>query len=244
MLNSHLASLGHWRCWLHWCVHCRQLRTITYRAVDTGSHVIQSLQETRQYKVISIDNHHNAHPKSLARVAQLARDALPSDASASDKESAEIDGHICDLTKPEQVRAVFAKYGKGGIWGVIHIAVRHQSLSLQHSNLTEHRSTGGYEQAYKAVGESTQIPLKYYENNVAATIYLLEIMDEFDCHRMVYSSSATVYGTPPHIPIPESTRLQADSPYGKTKVMSETILQDLCSCEFVQFLASYDPRYN
>ena len=54
-------------------------------------------------------------------------------------------------------------------------------------------------------------------------------MSEYDCTRMVYSSSATVYGTPPIIPIPESTRLKADSPYGKTKVMSETILEDLCA---------------
>ena len=84
-------------------------------------------------------------------------------------------------------------------------------------------------QAYKAVGESTEIPLTYYENNVAATVYLLQTMSEFDCTRIVYSSSATVYGTPPVIPIPETTRLEAHSPYGKTKVMCETIISDLCS---------------
>lgn len=56
-------------------------------------------------------------------------------------------------------------------------------------------------------------------------------MSEFDCVRFVYSSSATVYGTPPIIPIPESTRLKADSPYGKSKIMSETIVQDLCQAE-------------
>ena len=84
-------------------------------------------------------------------------------------------------------------------------------------------------QAYKAVGESTEIPLTYYENNVSATVYLLQIAGEFDCTRIVYSSSATVYGTPPVIPIPETTRLQAHSPYGKTKVMCETILSDLCA---------------
>lgn len=53
-------------------------------------------------------------------------------------------------------------------------------------------------------------------------------MSDYDCKRIVYSSSATVYGTPPIIPIPETTRLQADSPYGKTKVMAETIIDDLC----------------
>lgn len=53
-------------------------------------------------------------------------------------------------------------------------------------------------------------------------------MDSYDCTRIVYSSSATVYGTPPTIPIPETTRLKADSPYGKSKVMSEQIIDDLC----------------
>jgi len=56
-------------------------------------------------------------------------------------------------------------------------------------------------------------------------------MDEYDCTRIVYSSSATVYGTPPIIPIPETTRLKADSPYGKSKIMSETIIDDLCHAD-------------
>jgi UDP-glucose 4-epimerase len=85
-------------------------------------------------------------------------------------------------------------------------------------------------QAYKAVGESTEIPLTYYLNNVSATISLLQIMSEYDCTRIVYSSSATVYGTPPDIPIPEVTRLKAESPYGRTKVMCESIINDLCHC--------------
>lgn len=90
----------------------------------TGSHVVFSLQETRRFKVITIDNHHNSHGKALERVAQIARDALSPDASQQDKDSAEIDAHVCDLTKPDEVRKVFGKYGTGGIWGVIHIAVR------------------------------------------------------------------------------------------------------------------------
>lgn len=63
-------------------------------------------------------------------------------------------------------------------------------------------------------------------------------MSEYDCTRIVYSSSATVYGTPPIIPIPEPTRLQAHSPYGKTKVMCETIIEDLCSGVFSTFLCN------
>jgi UDP-glucose 4-epimerase len=90
----------------------------------------------------------------------------------------------------------------------------------------------GAKQAYKAVGESTEIPLTYYHNNVTATIYLLQLMSEFDCTRLVYSSSATVYGTPPIVPIPETTRLKADSPYGQTKVMCESIIQDLMQCAY------------
>ncbi|KAK0233860.1 THO complex subunit 1 transcription elongation factor-domain-containing protein [Armillaria fumosa] len=180
---------------------------VTGGAGYIGSHVVYCLQKTRRYKVISIDNGHNSLPEALLRVGQLSREELPPDASEQDIQSTEIDMHNVDLTKAEQVRAVFEKYGKGGIWGVIHIA------------------------AYKAVGESTEIPLTYYQNNVSATISLLQIMSEFECYRLVYSSSATVYGTPPVVPIPESTRLQADSPYGKTKVMAETIIDDLCHAE-------------
>jgi UDP-glucose 4-epimerase len=180
---------------------------VTGGAGYIGSHVAYTLTQTKRFKVISIDNHHNSHTGALARVTQLARDALPADASSAERESAEIDAHTADLTVPEQVRAVFARYGKDGIWGVVHVA------------------------AYKAVGESVEKPLLYYQNNVAATVTLCQVMSEFGCTRMVYSSSATVYGTPPDIPIPETTRLQADSPYGKSKVMCETVLEDLCNGE-------------
>jgi len=172
-----------------------------------GTHVIQALQKTKNYKVISLDNGHNSHPDALARVSALSRSELPADASEQDIESTEIESRHCDLTRRDEICAVFAKYGKGEIWGVIHIA------------------------AYKAVGESVEIPLTYYENNVTATLYLLQTMQEYDCTRIVYSSSATVYGIPPTIPIPETTQLKADSPYGKTKVMSETMLDDLCHAD-------------
>jgi len=189
-----------------------------------GSHVLHALQETRQYKVVCIDNFHNSDPRVFSRLEALARSALPADASETDKESTVIDAYRCDLTKPGDVRAVFEKYGKGGIWGVIHIAVR--SLARRRRRKKSAKATGA-KQAYKAVGESTEIPLTYYLNNVTATIYLLQIMSEFDCTRVVYSSSATVYGTPPVVPIPETTRLKADSPYGQSKIMSESVIQDL-----------------
>jgi UDP-glucose 4-epimerase len=89
-----------------------------------GSHVVYALQKTRRYKVISIDNHHNSHSTALDRVSQLSKSELPENASELDIQSTAIDSHKCDLTKPDQIKAVFEKYGKGGIWGVIHIAVR------------------------------------------------------------------------------------------------------------------------
>jgi NAD(P)-dependent dehydrogenase (short-subunit alcohol dehydrogenase family) len=85
---------------------------------------VYALLETRRYKVISIDNHHNSHPAALVRVSQLAKENLPENASEAEKEMTEVDAHQCDLTRPEQIKAVFEQYGKGGIWGVIHIAVR------------------------------------------------------------------------------------------------------------------------
>lgn len=79
----------------------------------------------------------------------------------------------------------------------------------------------------KAVGESTQIPLKYYKNNVAGTITLLEVMGEYGVKKLVFSSSATVYGEPKTVPITEEFPLSATNPYGRTKLMIEEMLQDL-----------------
>lgn len=79
----------------------------------------------------------------------------------------------------------------------------------------------------KAVGESVQLPLKYYENNVAGTIHLCNVMKEYGVKRIVFSSSATVYGMPEKVPIEETSSLGATNPYGRTKQMIEEILQDL-----------------
>ena len=81
--------------------------------------------------------------------------------------------------------------------------------------------------ASKAVGESVQQPLKYYRNNVGGLITLCEAMARWGCRRIVYSSSATVYGDPPSLPITEDSPLSATNPYGQTKLMGERILEDL-----------------
>lgn len=80
---------------------------------------------------------------------------------------------------------------------------------------------------YKAVGESVLKPLMYYRNNIDSTLSLLEVMNEFNCKKIVFSSSATVYGKPLKLPIKEDFPLSTTNPYGSTKLMIENILRDL-----------------
>lgn len=79
----------------------------------------------------------------------------------------------------------------------------------------------------KAVGESTQIPLRYYHNNITGTLNLVDIMEKHGVYNIVFSSSATVYGMPETVPILEDFPLSTTNPYGSTKLMIETILQDV-----------------
>lgn len=79
----------------------------------------------------------------------------------------------------------------------------------------------------KAVGESSVIPLSYYDNNISGTITLLKVMKEFNCKNIIFSSSATVYGNPHRVPIQEDFPLSATNPYGRTKLMLEEIFSDL-----------------
>lgn len=83
----------------------------------------------------------------------------------------------------------------------------------------------------KAVGESVQQPLAYWDNNVVGTIRMLEAMEACGVRSIVFSSSATVYGEPQQLPIPESHRLMAMSPYGQTKLAIERLLGDLCASD-------------
>jgi len=79
----------------------------------------------------------------------------------------------------------------------------------------------------KAVGESVSMPIAYYQNNITGTLTLLRVMQENNCRNIVFSSSATVYGDPPELPIKEDFPLSAANPYGRTKLMIEEILADL-----------------
>lgn len=108
----------------------------------------------------------------------------------------------CDIRDREGLRRVFAAHP---IDAVIHFA------------------------GLKAVGESVHKPLEYYENNVGGTVTLCQVMAEAGCKRMVFSSSATVYGMNNPSPLREDVPTgSVTNPYGRTKFMIECILEDLC----------------
>jgi UDP-glucose 4-epimerase len=79
----------------------------------------------------------------------------------------------------------------------------------------------------KAVGESVRLPLWYYHNNITGTLVLCDVMNKYGVKSIVFSSSATVYGMPEHVPIAEDSPLKATNPYGCTKLMTEEILRDV-----------------
>jgi UDP-glucose 4-epimerase len=117
----------------------------------------------------------------------------------------DLDFHAVDLRDGAALRQVFAAHPD--VAAVVHFA------------------------GWKAVGESCEIPLRYYENNLLGTVELLKAMAEHGCCDLVFSSSATVYGDPRTVPITEDFPLQATNPYGRTKLFIEEILRDLCAAD-------------
>ena len=105
-----------------------------------------------------------------------------------------------DVCDPASMKAVFSQHG---IDAVVHFA------------------------AFKAVAESVQKPLAYYRNNLGGLLTLCEAMQHHACKTLVFSSSATVYGTPQHLPLREDAPVSSTNPYGTTKLMGENILRDL-----------------
>ena len=93
----------------------------------------------------------------------------------------------------------------------------------------------------KAVGESVKKPIEYYHNNITGTLVLLELMKKHNCKKIVFSSSATVYGNPKIVPIKEDFPLSTTNPYGSTKLMIEQILRDVAvaDSEFSCILLRY-----
>jgi UDP-glucose 4-epimerase len=112
--------------------------------------------------------------------------------------------HEVDLTDREALGSVFDAHAIGA---VIHFA------------------------GLKAVGESVEKPLSYYHTNLVSTMNLLEHMAAHEVWQLVFSSSATVYGDPETLPIPEDAKLGATNPYGRTKLMIEDICRDVASAD-------------
>lgn len=85
--------------------------------------------------------------------------------------------------------------------------------------------------ALKSVGESCARPLDYFDNNIVGTIHLLQAMQAAGVPRLVFSSSATVYGDPERVPVREDARLQVTNPYGRSKLVMEQLIGDLCAAD-------------
>ncbi len=85
--------------------------------------------------------------------------------------------------------------------------------------------------ALKSVGESCERPLDYFDNNIAGTLHLLQAMQEAGVRRLVFSSSATVYGDPDSVPVREDAPLRVTNPYGRTKLVMEQLIEDLCASD-------------
>lgn len=155
-----------------------------------------------------LDNFHNSKPEAIRRVERLAREALPADASEADRRDCDVELVQADLRDAAAVERVFeGRPADDRIYAVILIG------------------------ALKAVGESAEIPIDYYGVNVGGLLNLLTAMDKYDTKRLVYSSSATVYGAPTTIPIPESTPMDPQSPYGRSKQIDEMIIRDVCASD-------------
>ncbi|AEG31678.1 UDP-glucose 4-epimerase GalE [Thiomicrospira cyclica] len=186
---------------------------VTGGAGYIGSHTCVELLAAG-YDLVVVDNLSNSSVASLERVAGIAGvELLDGDSGLRRNDS------VSRLEIPDQVRddarltfiqgdirdrgllrSVFARFE---IEAVIHFA------------------------GLKAVGESVAMPLRYYDNNVSGSVALFEVMAEFGCKRVVFSSSATVYGDPKSVPIREDFPLSTTNPYGASKLMVENILRDV-----------------
>jgi UDP-glucose 4-epimerase len=120
---------------------------------------------------------------------------------------------------------------------------------IRHASDLERAFVGGIDAvihfaALKSVGASCERPLAYFDNNVAGTMRLLETMDRVGTRRLVFSSSATVYGTPDSVPVDESSPLRATNPYGRSKLVAEQLIQDWCDANAstsATFLRYFNP---
>ena len=152
---------------------------------------------------------------NVISVDNLSRSSENSLAGIEKITGKKVKNYNIDLTNAQAAESIFTE--NPDITGVIHFA------------------------AYKAVGESVEMPLAYYENNIFSLVNLLKLAVKYNAMHFIFSSSCTVYGNPDSIPVTEQTPLQpAASPYGATKQMGESIIKDTA---FVAPLSTILLRY-
>jgi len=177
---------------------------VTGGAGYVGSHcVIELLKE--DYNVIVIDNFVNSIRNQSGKGESHYPESIIRVQELTGKP---VTFYEADLCFKDQLRQVFAKSITAGqpIDCVIHFA------------------------ALKAVGESCRLPLKYYGNNITGSANLMEVMMEYSVKKLVFSSSATVYGQPQYLPVDEKHPVgNCTNPYGKTKFFMEEIMKDMCA---------------
>ena len=128
---------------------------------------------------------------------------------------------------PESLRRVESLTGKKIELAVVDLRDRKRLKAVFQNGLQPIEAVIHFA-GLKAVGESVEKPLLYYQNNIVGTLCLCEVMTEFGVKNMIFSSSATVYGDPETVPISEDFPLSCTNPYGRTKLMIEEILSDIC----------------
>ena len=173
---------------------------ITGGAGFIGSHTCVVLLEAG-HDLVVLDDFSNSSSRALDRVLALAG-ITPSESSA--KRLLTVPGSINNSLVLEKVFREAKETGQP-IEGVIHFA------------------------GLKAVGESVADPLRYWHVNVGGSISLINVMAAFSCHTLVFSSSATLYGYPDQVPIPETAPIQPINPYGHSKAAVERLLNDLAA---------------
>ena len=152
---------------------------------------------------------------NVISVDNLSRSSENSLAGIEKITGKKVKNYNIDLTNAQAAESIFTE--NPNITGVIHFA------------------------AYKAVGESVEMPLAYYENNIFSLVNLLKLAVKYNAMHFIFSSSCTVYGNPDAIPVTEQTPLQPTaSPYGATKQMGESIIKDTA---FVESLSTILLRY-
>jgi len=178
---------------------------ITGDATQKEGFTITNTRKTTTHTVKKVweDSNNAANKRPTAIKVQLKNNAvIVREERVTGKKVTFYEADIRDEAKLDEI---FEK--EGNIFGVIHFA------------------------GLKAVGESCQLPLKYYDNNVAGTTTLCRVMEKHNCKNIIFSSSATVYGDPHALPIKEDFPLSVTNPYGRTKLILEEILGDVYAAD-------------